>query len=225
MVHRGIAPSGMPASSGPRGRVGLRARLRPLVRAVSWHRRKLAVLCAVAAVLTGLTALAPPRPATVPVVRARTDLLGGTVVQTADLRVDQLPVEALPAGALAEPGAAVGRTLAGRMPAGQIVAAADLVGGRRPQASGLVVSPLRLADGDVAALLSDGDLVDVVGADEQSGKARVVAARVRVVAVPAAARDPSSSAAGGLVLVEVDRATATTLAQASVTSQLGVVWR
>lgn len=199
--------------------------MRPLVRAASWHRRKLAVLCAVAAVLTGLTALAPPRPPTVPVVRARTDLLGGTVLQTADLRVDQLPVEALPAGALAEPGAAVGRTLAGRMPAGQIVAAADLVGGRRSQTSGLVIFPLRLADAEVAALLSDGDLIDVVGADEQSGKAGVVAARVRVVAVPAAARDPSSSAGGGLVLVEVDRATATTLAQASVASQLSVVWR
>ncbi len=94
------------------------------------------------------------------------------------------------------------------------------MGSRFSLASGAVIAPVRLADADVTALLSDGDLVDVVGADEQTGRATVVASRVRVVAVPPAARDPASSAGGGLILVEVERSIATALAQASVASQL-----
>ena len=183
------------------------------------------MLCAVAAVLTGLTALAPPRPATTPVVRAKIDLAGGTVVSAGDVRLDHLPRDALPAGAIADPGLVVGKTLVGRVPAGQILASAALVGSRFSLSSGAVIAPVRLADADVTALLSDGDLVDVVGADEQTGRATVVAARVRVAAVPPAARDPASSAGGGLILVEVERSIATALAQASVASQLSVVWR
>lgn len=183
------------------------------------------MLCAVAAVLTGLTALAPPRPATTPVVRAKIDLAGGTVVRAEDIRLDHLPRDALPAGAIAEPSLAVGKTLVGRVPAGQILASAALVGSRFSLASGQVIAPVRLADADVTAMLSDGDVVDVVGADEQNGRAKVVATRVRVIAVPPAAPDPVSSAGGGLILVEVERSIATALAQASVASQLSVVWR
>ena len=183
------------------------------------------MLCAIAAVLTGLTALAPPRPLTAPVVRAKSHLAGGTVLSADDVRLDHLPRDALPAGAITDPAGVVGKTLAGRVPAGQIVAAADLVGTRFALGSSQVIVPVRLADADVTALLSDGDLVDVVGADEQSGRATVVASRVRVAAVPPAARDPVSSAGGGLILVEVERSVATVLAQASVASQLSVVWR
>lgn len=194
-------------------------------RAVSWHRRKLAVLCAVAAVLTGLTALAPPRPVTVAAVRVTSDLPGGHVLTTADLRVDQLPPDALPSGALTAPDAAVGRTLAARVPQGQVVTGTDLLGGRAARTGGRVVAPVRLSDGDLTALLSDGDLVDVLGANDAGGPAKVVATAVRVVAVPASARDPASPAAGGLVLVEVDRSTAEALAKAAVESQLSVIWR
>lgn len=193
-------------------------------RAVSWHRRKLAVLCAVAAVLTGLTALAPARPVTLPAVRVTSALPGGHLVTAADLRVEQLPPEALATGALPGIDHAVGRVLAGRVPAGQVLSESDLVGGRAPSTAGRVIAPVRIADGDLTALLSDGDLVDVLGADDRSGRARVVASAVRVIAVPTSARDPSG-ASGGLVLVEVDRATATALAKAAVSSELSVIWR
>ena len=177
-----------------------------------------------AAVLTGLTALAPPHPDLVPTVRVRTELHGGQALTASDLRTDELPASALPSGALTDVEAVVGRTLAGRVPAGQVLSETDLLGGRRAGGTGRVIAPVRLADGDLTALLTDGDVVDVLAADEQSGQTRVVAGAVRVVAVPASARDPSS-AGGGLVLVEVDRTTATALAKAAVGAQLSVIWR
>lgn len=193
------------------------------MRAISWHRRKLAVVCAVGAVLTGLTAVAPPRPDTVAALRVTADLAGGSTLSAVDLRVDQLPADALPAGALRDPAAALGRTLAGRVPRGQVLSSTDLVGGRRPGSAGRVIAPIRLADAELTALLSDGDLVDVLGADERGSRARPVATGVRVIAVPAAARDPA--AGSGLVLVEVDRSTANALAAAAVEGQLSVIWR
>ena len=217
--------SGRPG--GARGPSRPRRALYAFARAVSWHRRKLAVLCAVAAVLTGLTALAPPRPLTVPVVRVTTSLPGGRALTAGDVRIDQLPPGALPTGVLDDPAAAVGKTLAGRVPEGQVLSASDLVGGRSAGTAGRVIAPIRLADADLAGLLSDGDIVDVLAANDESGKAGIVATRVRVVAVPASARDPSagSAAGGGVILVEVDRTTAATLAQAAVSSQLSVIWR
>jgi pilus assembly protein CpaB len=223
--RRGDRSAGGRNAHRPTGRRGVRDHWRALVRAASWHRRKLAAVCAVAAVLTGLTALAPPRPDTVPSVRATSDLAGGTVLRPADVRLDHLPRDALPAGAVTDPDLVVGKTLAGRVPSGQVLATAHLVGGRFRGGSGQVIAPVRLADGDLTALLTDGDLVDVVGADEQTGRATVVASGVRVVAVPPAARDPASAAGGGLILVEVARSTATALASASAASQLSVVWR
>lgn len=196
-------------------------------RAISWHRRKLAVLCAVAAVLTGLTALAPPRAVTVPAVRATAGLPGGRILTADDLRVDRLPPEALPSGAFEDPSPQIGKTLAGRVPEGQVLTGSDLIGGRSAGTAGRVLAPVRLADAELTALVSDGDIVDVIGADDQTGKARIVATGIRVVAVPASARDPSSTAAagGGVILVEVDRPTATVLAQAAIGAQLSVIWR
>jgi hypothetical protein len=91
-----------------------------------------------------------------------------------------------------------------------------------------VVAPLRLADADVAALLSVGEAVDVVAADNEAPRAAVVARGVRVVGLPPPADDAgvggtNSVSGGALVLVEVDSSTATVLAQAAVTATLSVV--
>jgi Flp pilus assembly protein CpaB len=192
-------------------------------RALRRHRRKLAILATLAAVLAGLTALAPPRPATVSVVTAEHMLAGGTTVRAEDLDTTELPPGAVPDGAWSEPSEVIGQTLAGPVPAGQVLTPTALLR-HRASASGSVVAPLPLADDRVTALLEAGDQVDVLAADSQTGKTRVVATAIRVVtgAIPGAEDAPGT---GGLVLVEVSPSTAAALAAAASTSVLSVVWR
>jgi Flp pilus assembly protein CpaB len=192
-------------------------------RALRRHRRKLAILATLATVLAGLTALAPPRPATVSVVTAEHMLAGGTTVRAEDLDTTELPPGAVPDGAWSEPSEVVGQTLAGPVPAGQVLTPTALLR-HRASASGSVVAPLPLADDRVTALLEAGDQVDVLAADSQTGKTRVVATAIRVVtgAIPGAEDAPGT---GGLVLVEVSPSTAAALAAAASTSVLSVVWR
>lgn len=192
-------------------------------RALRRHRRKLAILATLAAVLAGLTALAPPRPDTVSVVTAEHALTGGTTVRAEDLDRTELPPRAVPDGAWTDPSEVVGQTLAGPVPAGQVLTPAALLR-HRASGSGSVVAPLPLADDRVSALLEAGDQVDVLAADSQTGKTRVVATAIRVVtgAIPGAHDAPGT---GGLVLVEVSPSTATALAAAASTSVLSVVWR
>ena len=87
-----------------------------------------------------------------------------------------------------------------------------------------MVAPLPLADDRVSALLEAGDQVDVLAADSQTGKTRVVASAVRVVtgAIPAADDAPGTRRTGA---GRGQSATATALAAAASTSVLSVVWR
>jgi Flp pilus assembly protein CpaB len=87
-----------------------------------------------------------------------------------------------------------------------------------------VVTPLRLADADLAALLRPGDLVDVIAADDQSASPSTVATAVRVVTVPDP-MDGAEASSGALVLLEVTPETARALAQAAVSASLTVIWR
>lgn len=192
-------------------------------RALRRHRRTLALLATLAAVLAGLTALAPPRPDTVTVVTAARTLAGGSTVRVEDLDRVQLPPGAVPDGAWTTPDEGVGQTLAGPVPAGQVLTTTALLR-HRASRGGSVVAPLPLADDRVSGLLQAGDLVDVLAADTQNGKTRVVASAVRVMTGTIAATEEAPGA-GGLVLVEVPPATATALAAAASTSVLSVVWR
>ena len=204
--------------------------MRSLRRAVSWHRRKLAVLAAVAAALTGINAALPAEPPTVGVVQAATRLLGGSTLTRQDLRIVTVPAGLVPHEALTDLDSAVGRLVRAPLSQGQLLTDLSVGALSSSVRSGRVVAPLRLADADVAALLTIGDLVDVVAADDQDRTAAVVARRVQVVGLPPA---PSTTGIGGstnatggaLVLVEVDSATATLLAQSAVTSTLSVVLR
>ena len=190
-------------------------------RSLRRHRRKLAVLATLAAVLCGLTALAPPRPATVAVVTAARTLPGGAVLAAADLGLTELPPDAVPEGSWTDPAEAVGKVLAGPVPTGQVLTRTALL--RYRAAGGRVVAPLRLADARVSALVEAGDAVDVLAADQQTGKSAVVAANVRVVS--AVAGEDADPGAGGLVLVEVDSEIANALAAAAATAVLSIVWR
>lgn len=193
-------------------------------RAVLWHRRKLAVLAVLAAVLTGLAAAAPEGPTTLSVVRAVTGLPGGVRLGADDLEVADVVAADAPEGAARDPADLVGRTLAAPVARGQVLTELAVVSARA--SPGRVLAPLRLSDAEAAALLRAGDVVDVLAADPQSEQAFVAGRAVRVVTVPAPA-DPGSGAdpAGALVLVEVDAETARVLARAAVSATLSVMWR
>ncbi len=193
-------------------------------RAVSWHRRKLALLAVLAAVLTGLAAAAPEGPPTVSVVRAALTLEGGTRLSPDDLEVSEIVADDAPDDVVADPAALVGRTLAAPVPRGQVLTEFAVVSARA--GPGRVLAPLRLADAEATALLRAGDVVDVLAADPQAEQAFVAGRGVRVVTVPAPA-DPDAGAdpAGALVLVEVDPETARVLARAAVSATLTVIWR
>jgi pilus assembly protein CpaB len=195
-------------------------------RAVSWHRRKLAVLAVLAAVLTGISAAAPEGPPTTRVVRTTTEISGGTRLSTADLRVDEVVAADVPESAIADPAILLGRTLAASVPKGQILTKLAVTSPRSAIGPGHVLAPIRLADAEVVGLLRAGDVVDVLAADAQSEQAFVAGREVRVVTVPqqpdaGAGADPT----GALILVEVDQETAQVLARAAVAATLTIIWR
>ena len=193
-------------------------------RAVSWHRRKLALLAVLAAVLTGLAAAAPEGPPTVTVVRAAAALAGGTRLTLDDLETARIVAADAPDEVVADPDALAGRTLAAPVPRGQVLTERAVVSARA--SPGHVLAPLRLADAEATALLRAGDLVDVLAADPQAEQAFVAGRGVRVVTVPSPT-EPGAGAdpAGALVLVEVDPETARVLARAAVSATLTVIWR
>ena len=92
---------------------------------MSWHRRKLAVLAAVAAVLTGIVAAAPPAPPTIAVVRVATEIPAGSVVSTDHVLLEEVAEDALPRGALTDLSLVVGATAITRLPVGQVVTLED----------------------------------------------------------------------------------------------------
>jgi pilus assembly protein CpaB len=193
-------------------------------RAVSWHRRKLALLAVLAAVLTGLAAAAPEGPPTVTVVRAAAALDGGARLTLDDLEAARVAATDAPDDVVADPAALAGRTLAAPVPRGQVLTEHAVVSARA--SPGRVLAPLRLADPEATALLRAGDVVDVLAADPQAEQAFVAGRGVRVVTVPSSS-EPAAGAdpAGALVLVEVDPETARVLARAAVSATLTVIWR
>ncbi len=195
-----------------------------LARAVSWHRRGLAALAAAAAVLAGLAAAAPGGPPTAPVVRATRELPAGTHLSAADLELTRAVAADLPDGVVSDPSSLVGRTLTGPVARREVLTEVAVVDSARVLAPGHVLAPLRLGDAAVARLLRPGDRIDILAAHEQAEAATVVADAVRVATVPQVAADEPGGT-GALVLLDVDRRTATALARAAVSATLTVIWR
>ena len=198
--------------------------LRNLARAASWHRRKLAVLAAVATVLTGLAAAAPPAPSTTTVVRARAALAGGVVLAADDLEVVDLPRADLPDRTVGDVADLVGRRLAGPVSRHQVLTTPALVNADSALQVGHVLAPVRLTDADVVALLQPGDLVDVVSADADTGRTATVARSVRVATVPAPRSDDAGATTGALVVLDVVLSDAEPLARAVATGSVTVIW-
>ncbi|MEN3358675.1 MAG: pilus assembly protein CpaB [Mycobacteriales bacterium] len=224
-----------------------------------WPRRALALGCLLAAVAAALhrpaasgAAGAPPG---VPVLVAARDLAAGAALAPADVRVAAIPVDLVPAGAIRSLGAITGRVAAGPLRRGEPLTDARLLGrgltaGLSPPES--VAVPVRLADGQTAALVRPGDRVDLLatvvdagpalgapgadpagaspavptggaGAAARPRDATVLATAVRVLAVLADAR--TSPADGVLVVVATSDRVARQLAAAAAQQRLSVALR
>lgn len=202
--------------------------VRSIGRAISWHRRKLAVVAAIAAVLTGVNAASPSPPPTTSVVTASSALAGGTRLTAEALTVTEFPDDVVPGQAITDPADLIGLTLAGPVTAGQVLTSVSAVSSRLATDSEMVVAPLRVDDPELIGLLQIGDRLDVLAAESQGGTAHVIADRVRVVTIPRTAGSSgiggtTSEGPGSLLLVEVTPEDAALLAQAVVSAQISIV--
>jgi Flp pilus assembly protein CpaB len=241
----------MTAQARPRsGGAGMWLHIR---RAVLRHRALVTAALAAGAVAAALSVLAPEPPTIVRVLAAAHDLTAGQPLAPGDLATVELPPAAVPDGVFASGDSPVGRILAGPVRRGEPLTDRRFVGPSLLAGfgDGLVAVPVRLADPGALAVLRPGDLVDVLAArpagdptladsltapDRASppGLAAVVAAGVRVIAVPAAGANVEDSIGaastvlggdGALVILATTPQAAQRLAAAAVTSSLSAIVR
>jgi pilus assembly protein CpaB len=200
--------------------------VRALVRAASWHRRKLAVVATIAAVLTGVSAAAPAGPTMITVVKAKSQLPGGTVLSASDLMLDRVVASDVPDGVVTDTNELLGKMLAAPVAENQMMTLVSTTATRTAVLPGHVIAPLKLPDAALAALIRPGDVVDVIAADPDGEQGAVVAANARVVTVPQQPSDRMGPGPeGALVLIDVDRQTAAVLARAAASAALSIIWR
>jgi len=194
---------------------------------LSARRLAAALLAAAALVLAvaptnAVTLTATEEPQT-SVLVATHDLAAGLTIGPDDLRPTDRTTAQLPDGALVTGIDVAGRVVTGSVRRGEIITDRRLLGPGLSASlgTGVVASPVRLVDLEVAALLRPGDRVDILAATQEASTATVIAAGVVVLAIPLAESDDSRGAEPlGLVVVAVDRDTAARLAAAAASSIL-----
>jgi Flp pilus assembly protein CpaB len=160
------------------------------------------------------------------VVKARSQLPGGTLLSASDLVLDPVVASDVPAGVLTDMNDLIGKTLAGPVAENQMMTLLTTTAAHAKVAPGHVIAPLKLADTALAALVRPGDMLDVIAADTDGEQGAVVAANARVVTVPQAPDDRMGAGSdGALVLIDVDSQTAALLAQAAASATLSIIWR
>ncbi len=191
-----------------------------LRRALARYRVLLSAGLAAAAVAAGLSAVAPPAQAQVPVVTAAHDLRPGAPLGVDDLTVSSLPAAAVPDGALSDASTALGRLVAGSVRRGEPLTDVRLLGAALVSGDAEVAVPVRVAEPATAALVRAGDRVDVLSASPEGGAAAgLIASGLSVLAVPALG---DGLGEGALLILAADRPTAARLAAAAVTGRLSV---
>ena len=200
-----------------------RRRWRTVRRAVLRRRRLLAALLAGLAVLLGVSAVAAPPPATVPVLVAARDLPAGAELGADDVVTVGFAPGTAPDGLAVDP---AGRLLAAPLRRGEPVTEARLVGdGMTEGRPELVALPVRLPDPAAVDLLEVGDEIDLHAVDPQAGGSDQVADDVPVLAIPAATPDDAGSGVPGrLVVVGVSDAEVSQVADAAVRRFVTYTW-
>ena len=197
-----------------------------LVRAFRWHRRWFAALFAALAVLATLSAFSSAEGSGAAVVVAARSIPAGTKVASADLSTARLPPALVPEGAFTDADAVIGRTLVIAVPERSVLTPANLLESRSLVAAGKVALPVRFAEATAVPLLRVGAHIDVLGAKADGADYGVVAADVRVVALPVVS---DGGVLGGsqaaLVLVEVDSSQAASIAAAASVSAVSFALR
>lgn len=187
-----------------------------LRRAFRWHRRTFAAVFVAVAVLAGLNALtarAGPGTAVVIAVRA---IPGGTTVAADDLAVVRVPADFVAEGAYSAIGDLLGRTTVVDVPARGMLTPSALLGAEGQVAAGLLALPVRFGETSAVALLRVGSRVDVLGPTAEGSEFGVVAADVRVVALPSSGGDGLlGGSESPLVLLEVTSAQAARISAAA----------
>jgi len=211
-----------------------RDRLRQLLAPRGWPRllAPRRVVAALLVLLAAVLAMRPPPQArgepTVPMLVAARDLAPGSALRAGDVRIVRAPESLRPPSALTSPDQAAGRVLAGAASRGEPVTRARLVGRENSLLTtgdpATVAVPVRLADPEVAALLTPGTRVDVVTVSPDSAEGVLLAADATVVTV----REEVSSGAdrtSRLVVIGVPRDAATRLASVSLGQPVAVTLR
>lgn len=206
------------------------------VRVVRRNRRAIASLLAFVAVLLALRAVRPSSTSSAVVIAARPIAAGATLTGD-DLAVRQYPPDLVPASATGEPADLIGLVSAVAVSQGEVFTSARLLSRKLAADPGhpeRAPMPLRLADGQAAALLRAGNRIDILAAASSSGaqtvgRARVVARDVLVLATPqksatvGGAGDFSVSADGALILISAGPDQAAILAGAEAVNRLTFV--
>ncbi|SDG15811.1 SAF domain-containing protein [Pseudonocardia oroxyli] len=197
-------------------------------RAQAAWRRAVLLRRAVAAALALLAVVLAVRPAgtgTTDVVVVARDVAPGSVLTVADLAVRGWPSEIVPAGVVGAVDAAAGRVAAGALRTGEPVTDLRLAGpALAAAATGIADAaavPVRLADPDVAALLTPGTRVDVI----TGGGAVLAESAVVLTVLDPATGPPGSAARGRSALVALPRERATRVAAASLSEEVAVTLR
>ncbi len=171
-----------------------------------------------------MSAPAPPRQLAW---TASHDLGGGTVLALVDLRQVGFAPGSIPAHALSDPDRLVGRTLTAPVRQGEPLTDRSVLGPSAlagyPQRTGV---PVRITDPDVVTLLHVGERVCLVSADPQGRDESVLLAPdVPVVSIPDSSTPGLSTALPGrLVVVAVPSGEAQSVAAASASRMITVMW-
>ena len=197
-----------------------------LLRALRWHRRWFAAVFAAIAALAVLNTLSGAEASGAPTVVAARSIPGGTTVAAGDLRLVRVPPSLLPDGAFGDPAAVIGHTVVIPVPERSILSRDILVESGALVSVGKVALPVRFADAAALPLLRVGAHIDVLGAAANGSDYGVVAADVRVVAIPAPSEGGVlGGSQNGLVLVEVDSTQAAAIAAAASVSAVSFALR
>ena len=159
------------------------------------------------------------------VVAARS-IPGAAMIGADDVSVVLLPPAMVAEGAFTDLGQAVGRTVVVGVPARQVLTASALLGAQGQVAPGQVALPVTFGVAGTVSLLSVGSRVDVLGANASGSGYGVVAANVRVAAIPETEDSgPLGGGASQLVLLDVSSAQAAAIVAAMSVSAVSFALR